>query len=92
MSKELLGDVCAFIRAKREGDKNRYPKIGTAFIDSKDKRISIKIDALPVAGDNWEGWINIFPPRAKSESQLETYTKGKPRGTVMGDGLEDEPF
>lgn len=63
MSKELLGDLCAFIPAKSASDKNRYPRIGTAFIDSEDKRISLKIDSLPIDGSGWLGWVNIFPPK-----------------------------
>lgn len=92
MSKELLGDACAFIAAKERGGKNRYPKIGTAFKDSTDGRISIKIDALPIAGDNWQGWINIFPPRERT-AKPKMPGDDKPYGTVMGDGLEDDiPF
>ena len=59
MSRRILGDACAYIR--KQGDaKAIYRKIGVAFIDDQD-RISLKLDTLPIPGDGWVGWVNIFP-------------------------------
>ena len=57
MSKENIGDACAYFPAATKGEKSRYVRIGSAFRDGD--RISVKIDSLPL-GD-WGGWINIFP-------------------------------
>ena len=68
--KTLLGDVCAYIPAQGNDTKNRYPKIGTAFIDhDNESRISIKLDTIPLAGGGWNGWVNIFPPRSKESAK-----------------------
>ena len=82
MKKELFGDVCAYIPAdpKREADKNRYPKIGTAFKDERGQ-ISIKIDSLPIATGRWEGWVNIFPPKGD-----------KPKPSSVWPTDDGEPF
>ena len=58
MTREVIGDACAYFPAEY-GGKTRYAKLGTAF--REDNRISIKIDTLPVAGSNWQGWVNILP-------------------------------
>ncbi len=77
--KELFGDVCAFIPGATADDKNRYPKIGTAFKDDRGQ-ISIKLDTLPVSSGRWDGWVNIFPPRGPKPEKK------------TGPGEEDEPF
>ena len=62
MSKEIIGDACAFIKGVN-GEKSRYPRIGIAVRDGD--RISIKLDTLPI-DKMWEGWINIFPKGANT--------------------------
>ena len=82
MSKELLGDVCAYIPSTTAGGKANYPRIGVAFKDGD--RISIKIDTIPFAGSRWEGWINIYPRRTAEEP-----TPGKSSSANFDD---DIPF
>jgi len=55
-----FGEVMAYI-PKRNGDgvNNQYRKVGVAFRDSTG-RLSIKLDALPIPGNGWEGWLNIW--------------------------------
>lgn len=67
MSKELVGDVCAYMPAREAGGKARYPRIGIAFKDDRGQ-ISLKIDTLPLPGTGWDGWVNIFPRTEKSQS------------------------
>ena len=73
MSKEILGDACAFIRGIN-GDKNRYPRIGIAMKDGE--RISIKLDTIPI-DKTWEGWINIFP-RDEAQRPLQSTRPSSP--------------
>lgn len=63
-SKTVLGDVCAHC-PKPDGTTG-YPRIGIAFTEPDAsnpdvQRISLKIDALPIASAGWTGWVNIFP-------------------------------
>ena len=83
MSKEFIGDACAYIPAADRSSKTQYPRIGVAFCDTEDGRISIKLDTLPLPGANWSGWINIFP-RDKSEPPK--------RNPGVGPGQDAEPF
>lgn len=92
MSKIFIGDACAYIPAKGT-QKAKYPKIGAAFRDDKDDRISLKIDSIPIATSGWEGWLNVFPPKTSTATRPKMPGDDKPYGTVMGDGLEDDiPF
>jgi len=68
MSKEVIGDACAFIKGTG-GEKNKYPRIGLALKDD-DGRISIKIDTIPLPGTGWEGWVNIFPKDGDSKPRV----------------------
>ena len=77
--KELYGDVCAFVKGATADDKNRYPKIGTAFKDERGQ-ISLKIDCFPIPSSRWDGWVNILPPR------------GPKPATKTGVGEDNEPF
>lgn len=74
MSREVLGDVLAYIPpGNAYNDKARYIKLGVAFKDDRG-RISLKIDAMPVASagwEGWEGWINILPSKFKSAALAE---------------------
>lgn len=77
MSLIKIGDACASLGGKS------YIKIGVAFQDPEhDNRIALKIDALPLLGTNWQGWINIFP---------DTRPK-PPRPQVAASSDDDFPF
>lgn len=67
--KKLFGDVCAYIPARSGGEKARYPRVGTAFQDDRGQ-ISVKLDTLPIPGE-WNGWLNIFPPRGQSPGSCQ---------------------
>ena len=66
MSREHLGDACAYFPPEKAGEKARYPRIGSAFRDGD--RISVKIDSIPLG--NWGGWINIFPPKTGQKAPV----------------------
>ncbi len=84
MTMEIIGDACAFIPGIG-GKKNRYVKCGSAMRDSSNGRLSLKLDALPIAG--WDGWINIFEREARGNTTPGT----KPRPSF--DDLDDDiPF
>lgn len=80
MAMKKVGDVCADLGKREEGDKSsRYKRIGVAFKDDTG-RLSIKIDTLPLPNDTWKGWTNIFfdedktttaPPKGSRQAQLE---------------------
>ena len=85
MTKEIIGDACAFIKGVA-GAKNRYPRIGIAMREGD--RISIKLDTLPI-DKAWDGWINIFP-REPTPAPLQSTSPYAPRNP---DFLDDEiPF
>lgn len=99
MSKEILGDACAYIAPTVRGGKARYHKIGIAMRDSDGDRISLKLDTLPLPGSGWEGWINIFPserqprPADPRDRAVETSIPGKSPGASGFNNFEDEiPF
>lgn len=91
MSKTLLGDVCAHIPGPA-GAKGKYPRCGTAFVDDKDGRISIKLDSLPLAGGGWIGWMNIFPRKAAGERPIGDDTSKFSTGPQASFGDDDIPF
>jgi hypothetical protein len=85
MSKEFLGDACAYLAPEKAGEKAKYPRIGAAFRDGE--RISVKIDSLPLASSGWQGWINIFPRELSSNNPRE-----KSKGVASLDFDDDIPF
>jgi len=92
MSKIFVGDACAYLRKEGE-EKARYPRIGAAFKDDSG-RISIKIDTLPI-GNDWQGWINIFPREKGAQTGDSKEFKNNLRrvNEALGPELDDErPF
>lgn len=67
-------------------EKNRYLTVGAVF--QGDKGISMKLEALPVAGFN--GWINFYEPKAATDAPR----KEAPPATqeTAGDFSDDIPF
>ena len=56
--------------------KKRYAKVGALF-SRDDGSMAIKMDTVPV-GDEWNGWLNLYPDEYKKEmaqpnSQPQTY-------------------
>jgi hypothetical protein len=49
---------------KNGEEKNRYLTVGAVF--EGDKGLSMKLEALPVAGFN--GWINFYEPKGEQKS------------------------
>lgn len=97
MSKEILGDACAYIAPLRRNDKARYLKIGLALRDGD--RISLKIDTLPLPESGWEGWINVFPRRENlgqthaSESRpIINSCNDSAKASTFDDLADDIPF
>ena len=58
MSKERIGDACAFIPGV-DGSQSKYIKIGVAFRDTTYNTVSVMIDTIPL-DKGWTGWVNIF--------------------------------
>lgn len=84
MSRELLGDACAYMK-KSGAEKASYRKIETAFKDEQG-RISVVLDTLPLPHSGWEGWINVFPTS-------ETAVGKKPvKQNYSADFEDDIPF
>ena len=46
--------------------KKRYAKIGALF-SRDDGSLAIKMDTVPV-GDEWNGWLNLYPDDYKKET------------------------
>ena len=69
MSKQRIGDACAYIPGL-DGGKAQYRRIGTAFAEDDGSRISIKIDTLPINNSGWTGWVNIFPDEHKKKEDV----------------------
>lgn len=64
MAKVKLGNLCAYIAPEKAGQKARYPRIGTAFVEHDNHdRVSIIIDTIPHSGSGWTGWCNVFPDK-----------------------------
>lgn len=63
MSKILIGDLKAY------HGPNDYTLIGAVFEEVHDgeKRISVKIDALPLPTKPWTGWCNVFARKPRRE-------------------------
>lgn len=88
MSREVLGDVCAYIKSPG-AEKASYYKCGVAF-RADDGRMSIKIDTLPIPGQ-WTGWLNIFPQQQQGERPpLKPLPKRAPK--PFDDFDDDIPF
>ena len=64
MSKDFIGDLCAYIPKQPGQNKASYHRVGSAFTDSENKQISLKIDTMPIQGSGWGGWLNVFPPKS----------------------------
>lgn len=91
MTKEVIGDACAYIPGARPGDKTRYPRIGLAMQDNG--RISLKLDSLPLPGTGWTGWIYIFPRQAvDSRDDSNVRNAGQSRPLPMPDFGDDSLF
>lgn len=86
MAMKVLGDFCADLGKREEGDRSsRYQKLGIALIDETGK-IAVKIDVLPLPGSTWKGWCNIFNREDKS-------TTAPPKGSRLAQLEEDDvPF
>lgn len=85
---ELVGNLCAYIKPKKAGEKARYPRIGTVFKGNKTDLFSIKIDSIPIDPD-WDGWCNVYPPDSKKPAKAETPFVVKP---FVDDPDDDIPF
>ena len=46
--------------------KKRYAKVGALF-SRDDGSMAIKMDTVPV-GDEWNGWLNLYPDDYKKET------------------------
>ena len=52
----------------RQGnEKSRYVTVGAVFEDDK-KRMSLKLESLPVGGD-WNGWVSFYTPKESQPRQ-----------------------
>lgn len=86
-AKKLIGDACAYIPGQGKDGKVAYPRIGLVFQDSGDKRLSIKIDTLPLPGSGWTGWVNVFERREKPIGEgVDSFKTGPDRSP------DDAPF
>lgn len=69
----------------RQGnEKSRYVTVGAVFEDDK-KRMSLKIEALPVGG-SWNGWVSFFSPKESQQS------KDSPSNKTSGNLEDDIPW
>jgi hypothetical protein len=67
----------------RQGnEKKRYVTVGAVFEDDQ-KRMSLKIESLPVGG-TWNGWISFFTPKEKTDAPA-----AKPAPKQTGRSAED---
>lgn len=46
-------------KVKTQGDEGRWYELGILVVDDGGKKVSLKLDVVPVAG--WDGWISGFP-------------------------------
>ena len=67
MATKIFDAVCTVGKyTDRQGnEKSRYVTIGAVFEDDK-KRLSLKIESLPVGGE-WNGWVSFFTPKEKTQ-------------------------
>ena len=87
MSKDFIGDLCAYIPKRQGQPKPSYHRVGSAFRDSTTQQISLKIDTMPIAGCGWEGWLNVYP-RKEEGAQAKPSTSMK----QFMDDDDDIPF
>ena len=91
MSKTFLGAVCAYIPKQPGMNKALYPRVGSAFTDDTTGQISLKIDTMPIAQSNWEGWLNVYPPKESAQTTVRAAPAAKrPHWDDPGD--DDIPF
>lgn len=84
MPKVLVGDLCADLGPKSNGQGRNYTKIGSVYQDGD--RLSVKIDTLPLPG--WGGWANVFP-----KGRTHNESAGRPPDNHVGQFDEsDIPF
>ena len=58
------------LKTSREGrdGKKHYTRVGTMFpAKNGEDCFSIKLDALPIPNAQGEIWINVYPPRERTE-------------------------
>lgn len=88
MTREFIGDACAYIK-QPGGEKAKYYRIGSAYRDGE--RISIKIDTLPLSGIGWDGWVNVFRrdagERPRTPSRVGLATGERPADAFDDDDL-----
>lgn len=92
MSREIIGDACAFIKTP-EGQPNRYLKLGLAMKEGD--RLSLKLDTLPLPGCGWDGWINVFPHKDREGKTPPAIALRTQRAAVSEDwhNMDDDiPF
>ena len=89
MTREIIGDACAFIK-QAPPSMHSYVKIGVAMKDEAG-RISLKLDSLPF-DPKWEGWINIFPRDLPSNNPRADYTSPAPARSFSDFDYDDHPF
>lgn len=79
------------IVGKRKDDKPNYVRIGTVF--KTERGLSMKLDAIP-AGNEWNGWVSLFEPKAKEDrpAQSQPSRKQAPASGIVDDDLNEIPF
>lgn len=83
MSMRKVADVVATTGKYENKDgekKSRYSRVGSLFQDSESKRLSIKLDTVPVTPD-WSGWLSCYPLK-KDDQEAQPKKQEK----VVGNG------
>lgn len=83
MSMRKVADVVATTGKyeNKEGEKkSRYSRVGSLFQDSESKRLSIKLDTIPVTPD-WSGWLSCYPLKKDGKD-----AQPKQQEKVVGNG------
>lgn len=66
-SKQKVYDV-SYLKPMGEGEDRRWVRIGTAFGSTKKPgRIDVKLDALPLNTNGWDGRLFLFPKKGESD-------------------------
>ncbi len=101
---QYIGDVVASVgkyKDKDGNDRTRFQRAGGAFMsenDNGEKRISIKLDALPLSSE-WNGWLSVYlrkDRRASEEAEYNQQHASDNQNSVADMGepvdLSDIPF
>ncbi len=51
--------------------KKRYVNVGTMFVNTETKQLTIKLESCPISPD-WSGWLSVFIKKTKQAEKVDS--------------------